>query len=315
MAPTSDKASMTRWWAAIVLLSGCGMRYWVCDEVDPSKQLPPKLSQTELYTDVATDTLAPGVVSYAPAYELWSDGASKRRWIALPPNSRVDTSDMNSWVFPPGTKLWKEFTRDGVRVETRILSKLGPSDDDWVAASYVWRADQRDAELARDAVVDALGTPHDVPAPDQCAGCHGGRKSRVLGFSAVQLAEQTQLASLLTQPVDYSIPGTPEQRAALGYVYANCAHCHNQTRPAQSGKRCYDPRRKLDFSLDVRQSKVEQTGIYQTGIDVAFQPGRPGDSALLDRMRGSGIRPMPPLARERIDEQGVSLLEAWIAHP
>ena len=37
---------------------------------------------------------------------------------------RNDRQD--SWRFPQGTKLWKEFTRDGVRVETRLLQKVGP---------------------------------------------------------------------------------------------------------------------------------------------------------------------------------------------
>ena len=45
------------------------------------------------------------VVLLAPAYELWSDGALKRRWIRLPPDGRIDTSDMDSWVFPIGTQF------------------------------------------------------------------------------------------------------------------------------------------------------------------------------------------------------------------
>ncbi|HEY6879525.1 MAG TPA: hypothetical protein VI299_15970 [Polyangiales bacterium] len=314
-------------WCGIVVgllgalgLSGCGMRYWVCDEVDAKKlaALPRKLSETELFIDIGSDVLAPGVIAYRPAYELWSDGAAKRRWIALPMGTRIDSSDMNAWRFPTGTKLWKEFTRDGVRVETRILAKLGPLDDDWVAASYVWQGDQRDAVLSAEPVLDVLGTPHDVPAAGQCMGCHGGRKNRVLGFSAVQLAGgELDLAPMLsTPPPTYQIPGNDVQRAALGYLYANCAHCHNTTRPKQTGARCYDPRRTVDFSLDVEQTTLASTGIYRTGIDDAFVPGRPGESELVKKMaKRQRLGQMPPLASEQVDAAALELVKAWIAHP
>jgi mono/diheme cytochrome c family protein len=277
---------------ALLLLPGCGIRYWVCDEVDAAKlqRLPTRLSETELYTA--------DVVAYTPAYELWSDGAAKQRWIALPAGTRVDTSDMNAWRFPQGTKLWKEFTRDGVRVETRILAKLGASDDDWVAASYVWNAEQTDAVLTTDGMMNVHNTPHDVPAAKQCAGCHGGRASRVLGFSAVQLAKQPQLEPLLTNRIEYELPGTEAQRAALGYLYANCAHCHNATRPKQAGARCYDPRRTLDLSLDVERSSLS-----------ALEDS----AALADRMGRRGLGAMPPLASELVDATGLATIRAW--HP
>ena len=77
--------------------------------------VPARLTETGLYADLRADALAPGVLPYRPQFELWSDGASKRRWISLPPGTRIDTSDMDSWQFPEGTKLWKEFSRDNVR--------------------------------------------------------------------------------------------------------------------------------------------------------------------------------------------------------
>ncbi|MBA3538393.1 MAG: hypothetical protein H0T79_02085 [Deltaproteobacteria bacterium] len=36
---------------------------------------------------------------YVPQYELWADGATKHRWITLPPGAKIDTSDMSSWKF------------------------------------------------------------------------------------------------------------------------------------------------------------------------------------------------------------------------
>src|SRR5262245_14990157 len=112
--------------------TGC-QRPWVCDDVDQERvaQAPARLSETGLFADITREIWAPGVMAYAPRFQLWSDGADKRRWLWLPPDTRIDTSNMDSWAFPVGTKFWKEFTRDGVRVETRLIEKLGPGDD-WV---------------------------------------------------------------------------------------------------------------------------------------------------------------------------------------
>ena len=152
------------------------------------RPVPARLSETGLYTDVGADTLAPGVMPYRPAFELWSDGASKRRWIALPPGTRIDTSDMDSWQFPVGTKLWKELARDGIRIETRLLQRTGPRQGDWATMAYLWNDTNTEATAVPDGIEDARGTSHDIPAANECNGCHGGRPSRVLGFSAIQLS-------------------------------------------------------------------------------------------------------------------------------
>src|SRR5262245_24836077 len=109
-----------------------------CPSVDPLAHLPQRLSETGLYADIASETLAADVVPFEPRFHLWSDGAEKRRWLSFPAGSVVDASDSADWRFPAGTKAWKEFTRDGVRVETRLIQKVGDADDDWAAVAYVW---------------------------------------------------------------------------------------------------------------------------------------------------------------------------------
>jgi hypothetical protein len=271
--------------AAALAPAACG-RHWLCDEVDDDRvaALPRRLSETGLD--------APGVTAYTPRFELWSDGASKRRWLWLPPGAQIDTSDMDSWVFPVGTKLWKEFTRDGVRVETRLIEKRGPGDD-WVALAYLWRADQSDADAAPFGAIDAAGTPHDVPASNECVACHGGRRSFVLGYSAIQLSSSP-------------VPGTETERAALGYLHANCSHCHNRDRPERSGARCFDPRSELDLSLSA-------DGLAAPAVTSVVEPGRPEESRLIELVSRRGFgRQMPPLASERVDRNAVLLLERWI---
>jgi hypothetical protein len=311
-----------------ILAAGCVAAscqpYRACDPVDEAvtSELPQRLSLTGLYAAEASGSLAPDVRSFRPRYELWSDGASKQRWIWLPPGAQINTTDQNSWQFPVGTKLWKEFTRDGVRVETRLLQHL-PSG--WVGLAYVWSRDGTDAMAAPYGAIDVLGTPHNVPASNECNACHGGRSSHVLGFSAVQLAQPAAADSLnledlvrlelISHPPAAmpEVPGTESEQAVLGYLHANCSHCHNARRPNREGARCFDPDMDLDFSLSANESpSVAETSTYRTTKDV-IEPGRPDDSTLFELVnQRSRFRQMPPLATEQVDQPAVALLRQWI---
>src|SRR6187402_3555279 len=71
--------------------------------------LPGELRCTGLYSDWQERTLRCGVRPYAPAHELWADGAAKQRYVWLPPESSIDVSDPDDWDYPIGTRFWKEF--------------------------------------------------------------------------------------------------------------------------------------------------------------------------------------------------------------
>jgi hypothetical protein len=316
--------------AALLLASAATAcdRYNVCDPPDESQlaKLPARLSETGLYADVAAGAVSPDVLAFRPQFPLWSDGAEKRRWIWLPPGRRIDTSDMDSWSFPEGTRLWKDFTRDGTRVETRLLQKVGPAEDDWIGLAYLWDEAQTDAVAAPHGAVNALGTPHNVPASAECMACHGGRRSRALGFSAVQLAFEAEpglvdlddlaAAGLLSHPPASApvIPGDATERAALGYIHANCGHCHNQARPSSSGARCFDPQNDLDFWLPAaRLESVEDTPTYRT-VGSTIEPGEPDHSPLITRFSSRNpSAQMPPLGTESVDQSALDLLRAWIS--
>jgi hypothetical protein len=310
-------------------LAGCDRpRYWLCEEVVGARlhALPKRLSQTGLFAEGGTETLAQGVRTYTPRFALWSDGAEKRRWFRLPSGTRIDTHDMDAWLFPEGTQFWKEFTRDGVRVETRLLQKIGPADGDWVGMAYLWDDAQHDAYAVPYGAIDALGTPHNVPAASECMACHGGTKSRVLGFSAIQLGSDSSAsglvlsdlveAELLTQEPDdleLVVPGTSTEQTALGYLHANCSSCHNQARPSHDGARCFEPDNALDFRLNVAELREPaDTATYRT-MGKVVRRGHPGESRLIELVSHRGMfKQMPPLASERVDEDGVALLRAWI---
>jgi len=320
--------SISRFGLACALCSAaCDPR--VCaDQQARTRALPEYLSQTGLFADLQQDRLAPGVFAYTPEFALWSDGAEKRRFIALPKGERIDGSDADTWLFPQGTKLWKEFSQGGLRLETRLLQKTGPGDADWAAAAYLWREDQSEAELAPYGALDVLGTDHDVPASGECFACHDGRRNRVLGFSAAQLAPRSYDAparlsddaqrALFSEPLaTLDVPGTPTQRAALGYLHANCSHCHNQGDAATSKSKCFNPNRSLSFDLDFTLhagGELAETGAYRTAVGKVVEPGDPGASKVIALMskRSGGLRQMPPLGTEHVDENGLGLIREWI---
>jgi len=305
--------------------SSCAPAFRDCAPV-PDEQLaalPRRLSETGLFASLRDETLADGVLPFTPRFELWSDGATKRRWIYLPPGARIDTTDPDAWRFPVGTKLWKEFRRDGIRVETRLLFKHGEAADAWTPVAYVWTDDEAWATPA--GLDDAGGTDHDVPSAAQCLGCHGGTQSGVLGFSAVQLPARGERgdiglaelaeAGVLTAPVDaVEIPGDAVTRAALGYLHANCSHCHNQRRPERAGPRCFDPERAFDLQLRTTElSSPAATATYRTAIGAVIAPGAPEDSDVMRRVRSRDPWwGMPALGTQLVDETGARLLEAWI---
>jgi len=302
---------------------------------------PQTLLETGLCANAACDQINSGIYAFTPRWPLWSDGATKKRWIYLPPGTQIDTSDMDWWHFPQGTKLWKEFTRDGIRVETRMYWKQGATDDTWFQMAYVWNATQDDAVATPLGQMNANGTQHDVPARSDCRKCHdrNPQGGRILGFSALQLdvpAKSSEIAlddivkmGWLSKPPasNGSIGGpyfplwpdrTPEAEAALGYMHANCGQCHNE--PSDVFQVC--PRifhLSVAELTSVHDTKTYITTIKQTpSITVAngtyvVAPGDPDHSALYIHFTGAnGAERMPPLATEIIDPTGQAALKAWI---
>jgi hypothetical protein len=146
---------------------------------------------TGLYVDFATKKIDPRNLAYSPQYPLWSDGATKRRWIYLPPGAQIDASDPDVWGFPKGTKVWKEFSFGGRRMETRLIESLGDGEMRFVA--YAWNADESDAALVppeglREVAEIRPGIRHDIPSVLDCQACHVNRRAELLGFSALQLS-------------------------------------------------------------------------------------------------------------------------------
>jgi mono/diheme cytochrome c family protein len=304
---------------------------------------PATLAETGLYADFERRVLAPEVLAFEPQYPLWSDGARKRRWILLPPDTAIDASDPDLWRFPAGTRFWKEFGFERP-VETRYM-ELGV-DGRWSFATYLWSADGTTATLApargaRRAAESAPGVPYDVPGVADCRACHGGHPATVLGFSALQLSpdrdpraphaglpspDAVDLTALvarglvtgLPQPIAAHAPrvraATAEGRAALGYLHGNCASCHNARGPLA----------ELGLSLEVRAdgepealtTAVAQVARYRpAGAAEALRvaPGDPAASLLVRRLGSrQPLVQMPPMSTHAVDEEALALVVEWI---
>jgi hypothetical protein len=315
--------------------------------VSASAPLPRLLSQTGLYEPGSTTVIAVKNLEYTPQYALWSDGAKKRRWIQLPEGSAIDGARPDSWEFPPGTRFWKEFAF-GERAETRFIERL--ADGTYRYASYVWDATLGDAVLAPEEGVPGVaaiadGVRHDIPSVTDCRACHEGRPTPVLGFNALQLssdrdplaphaeappANAVDLVELVRRGLLKNFPATlvvhppriaaraPAARAAAGYLFGNCAHCHNADGPL------------APVGLDFDQSVVDPNGaghleanvlghpsrfIVPGATDsVRAAPGHPEQSAIYARMSSRfPAAQMPPLGTRLVDAEGTRVVAQWIS--
>jgi hypothetical protein len=300
---------------------------------------PQSIECTGLYTDVAAKVIAPGIAEYAPAVPLWADYATKQRWIYLPAGTTIDTSDPSEWTFPVGTKVWKEFSRDGKRVETRLWQKVRATY--WIRATYAWSADEKTATASGGGDIPwGDGGTYHIPTGDECDQCHRGRTDRLLGFEQVLLgldgATGLTLAKLtaehlLSPPVASTSltigdDGTAAAAAPMAWLHVNCGvACHNDN--SNSTGYGSDMRLRLDpLLLDGRPSTDFGTRTTTLG-QLANNPMwnsepriAPGDSAhsLLVKLitnRGTNnpaANQMPPIATSIVDSTDTQSVIDWI---
>ena len=280
--------------------------------------MPAQLSLTGIYTDIRAKTLNPKLVPFAPNNVLWSDGAVKTRWFQLPDGAVIDSTDMNHWKFPVGTKFFKEFALDGKRLETRLIWRVADTGDfekDTLVGAFLWNDSETEATFAKDGGENLRGTDHDAPAADTCWKCHIGEAGHILGLSALQTGDVSKLPLSAPPPAGttYAAPN-----AALGYLHANCGHCHN---PRGGGWQDSHMILRLDVEeTDAATTQTVQTTVGQNletwlnhGYLKRIVPGDPDQSALFYRMsqRAMNVQ-MPPLATEHTDDAGLAVVRDWI---
>lgn len=172
---------------------------------------PKTLSATGAFSDLSVLEARDGLLSYGVNSPLWSDGAQKRRWMAIPndgfpdtPEERIGFSEVGPWRFPIGSVFikhfeWETLALPGERkwrpLETRFL--VHGLDGQYYGLCYRWRPDGSDADLfleggsAEIALRSADGTTQvalwSYPSVEDCAACHNPTAGIVLGVRTHQL--------------------------------------------------------------------------------------------------------------------------------
>ncbi|HTO08047.1 MAG TPA: PQQ-dependent sugar dehydrogenase [Myxococcota bacterium] len=310
-----------------------------------TQQFPTALSGTGLFTDTTALTPKPGLVEYDVISPLWSDGALKRRWIALPAGQTVGFSPDDPWTFPVGTVFVKHFELQVTpttrrRVETRVLLRQV---DRWVGYTYRWNAGQTDAALLTASMNEAFtitgsgGTQTQqtwhYPSPSECLGCHTAASGRVLGARTRQLNKSftyaggadNQLhafgacmglfATSIAGPSFYPALADPNNASetlnarARSYLAANCAHCHQPGGPAPGS---------MDMRYEPLLGAMSLIGVAPISGDLGIsgalrvKPGASAQSVLWARVASTDPNLRMAKGSQIPDPLAVSLLGSWI---
>jgi len=334
--------------AGAILLSACSR------SVHPhtAEPYPARLSAWRLFTgDPAALKPNAGVVPYDLNTPLFSDYATKYRFVWMPPGTSATYNDTEVFDFPKGTIFSKTFAfpdadhagRQRI-IETRLLVKGSAG---WVTLPYVWNAEQTEAVL--DVAADPAtvhwthpsGTRYTIdyaiPNTNQCKGCHDrskvvtpiGLKARNLNKDfdypegrANQLAYWTRIGYLKGAPAPDQAPklavwddpgsGTLDSRARA-YLEINCAHCHNPRGPASN----------TGLYLTAAQTDPMRMGLCKVPVsagqgsgELLFDVvrGKPEESILVHRMESTTPKiMMPELGRSMVHQEGLALIREWIA--
>jgi uncharacterized repeat protein (TIGR03806 family) len=290
------------------------------------------------------------LIPYTVNSPLWSDGAAKSRWIALPTNAAVNFAATGEWNFPTGTVFIKHFelsTNDVVpgqmkRLETRLLVR--DTNGTVYGATYKWRPDYSDADLVTNAINEAIsvttasGTRTQqwyYPAPLDCLRCHTSAAGGVLGVKTRQLngnfnytstgVADNQLrawnhAGMFSNAIsEAAIPGyaslvpVTDTSASLETRVRSYidANCSHCHRPGSGVLANFDARFDTPFNA---QGIVNGSVLDPLGITGArvVAPGDLVKSILYQRDSSLAAIQMPPLARNTLDTNALSAISQWI---
>ena len=176
-------------------------------------ELPKLLSQTGAFDDLSELKPTKGLIPYDLIESFWSDGALKKRWMAIPndglhdtPGEQINYSEDGDWDFPIGSVLIKHFefpvddsnTSITKRLETRFSVK--GEDGKFYFATYKWNKQQTDAELLKTGIDERITINNSdgssrsqiwrYPDNAECTTCHNTASNGNLGTRSRYLNTQ-----------------------------------------------------------------------------------------------------------------------------
>jgi len=308
---------------------------------------PPVLSATGAFRDVRTLEPAAGLVPFAVNSPLWTDGAIKARWMAVPndgapytPDEQIGFAPIGEWTFPNGTVFVKQFdltvdeaTGERKRLETRLLVRN--ADGAVYGVTYKWRDDNSDADLLPDgleediAVTTATGATrvqrYSYPSRADCLFCHNQQANYILGAKTHQL--NGDFAYPATGRTDNQLRTlnhlgllNPAPSEASFATYLRSVAVTNPTATVQHRMRSW---------IDANCSHCHRPGGFGRGYDGRFYTPLEQQnlintyvrfrdlarSQLYQRDNSLDDFKMPPLAKNVIHETAMGTLRQWIASP
>jgi len=282
--------------------------------------LPARLSATGCFDPADPTRPLPALIAYQVTVPLWSDGADKDRWLALPDGARIQVDPDGDFRLPPGSVLIKTFRLDQRRVETRFFVRHPGGE--WSGYTYQWNEAGTDALLLDEGSHRVRVGDRDwhFPSRAECHTCHTPAAGHALGLEVAQLDRGGQLAALAAldlfeapPPKTTALPGeasAPLAERARAYLHANCSGCH---RPGVGNTGTSDLRFATAFADTHTCGAEPLKGSLGLGADLRIiAPGQPEKSMVVVRMRELASGRMPPVASLRVDEAAVGLISDWI---
>lgn len=289
---------------------------------------PQLLSETGCVVPSAPAQPASGLIPYEVNSPLWSDGAAKKRWMALPDGARITINEDGDWDLPVGSVLMKEFSSGTRRLETRLLVRH--DDGNWAGYSYEWNDAQTDAALLPAGKTVVAPTPWTFPSRGECLACHTNAAGRSLGLETAQMNRNLvypggrnapQLATLEHIGLFVNAPpanpprlpdpdgSLPTDMRARSYLHSNCANCH---RPGSSGQGDLDLLYTTpEVSMNVCNVDPQEGDLGVAGAKLLV-PGNPLLSLISLRMHATDTYRMPDIGSRIVDPLGTSVVDEWI---
>lgn len=263
------------------------------------------------------------LIPYTVRVPLWSDGADKDRYVALPDGAQMEVDRRGRIIVPPGGVLVKTFRYGDQLLETRFFAR--GEDGDWRAATYTWSQDGTVATRSDGGTFTFGDHEWTVPTERQCFECHSDSAAMGLGLEVGQLDAEllypqtgrlaNQLETLegigMLAPFETPIAELPrfEPDDARAYLHVNCGVCH---RPGGNGIGSFDLRIDTPFEYMNVCNTVPELG-DPTGDSAIVRPGDPSRSVLRYRMASEDPSwRMPPLGTADVDEAALALIDSWI---